>query len=309
MPTLAHIAIDLGIAAGMWIAINSLPHWWLCLLASPGIAILLFRNFSLMHEAVHGSASSSRPLNDCVGLYAGMLSLLPYDNWKSIHLSHHKWAGNIDHDPSMSLVRLYPSWPIWARRTLSALWRCWVPALAVLQYVVFWVHSLRLVPREKLTSRRLLSLGMPPLFWTALVLGSPPPVLWAAIVPGIFLYLLAVEVVNFPHHLELPQLHGDTRLSPQRQHQISRTCLYPRWFARYVVLNFNYHVEHHMYPFVPWHALDAIHAETASRLGQDYNTDPHWTWILKNRPRTLDDVLAASSTSSTPPSGTGSHEW
>jgi len=279
-------------AAGWWGAITAIPQWWMCAALSPVIAILLFRNFSLMHEAVHGSASSSRTFNDGVGLYAGMLSLLPFDNWRTIHLSHHQWAGNIERDPTMALVRLYPAWPVWARRSLSLLWRHWVPTLALLQYVVFWVHSLRLMPQGRLSGSRILSLALPPAFWITVFLAFPATVLWAGVVPGVVLYLLAVEVVNFPHHLELPQFQGSTKLPPPSQHQITRTCLYPRWFARFVVLNFNYHVEHHMYPYVPWYDLDSLHARIAAELGQAYNTDPQWAWILKNRPRSLEEVLA-----------------
>jgi fatty acid desaturase len=56
-----------------------------------------------------------------------------------------------------------------------------------------------------------------------------------------------------PQHLGLAEDVLDHRLN-------SRTiCLNP--VLRFVYWNMNYHVEHHMYPLVPYHALPALHAE------------------------------------------------
>jgi fatty acid desaturase len=37
-------------------------------------------------------------------------------------------------------------------------------------------------------------------------------------------------------------------------------------FSRFVYWNMNYHVEHHMFPMVPFHALPALHAEIKDDL-------------------------------------------
>ena len=36
--------------------------------------------------------------------------------------------------------------------------------------------------------------------------------------------------------------------------------------SRFVYWNMNYHVEHHMFPMVPFHALPALHAEIKDDL-------------------------------------------
>jgi fatty acid desaturase len=37
--------------------------------------------------------------------------------------------------------------------------------------------------------------------------------------------------------------------------------MYVNPFSRFVYWNMNYHVEHHMFPTVPYHALPALHEE------------------------------------------------
>ena len=39
---------------------------------------------------------------------------------------------------------------------------------------------------------------------------------------------------------------------------------------RFIYWNMNYHVEHHMFPMVPYHALPALHAEVADDLPVPY---------------------------------------
>jgi len=45
----------------------------------------------------------------------------------------------------------------------------------------------------------------------------------------------------------------------------SRTC-YMNPISRFIYWNMNYHVEHHMFPMVPYHALPALHEELKADL-------------------------------------------
>src|SRR5690606_35780940 len=79
-----------------------------------------------------------------------------------------------------------------------------------------------------------------------------------SVLPGLFLYLVMVEVINFPHHLELPQYEGEHKLKVWDQFLISRSCHYPKWFSHFVLNNFNLHAEHHLFPQAPWYMLDEL---------------------------------------------------
>lgn len=262
--------------------------------AIPLIATLIFRNFSMMHEAVHRAASKNSQINDWNGVFAGAVCLLPFEAWKKSHLEHHLWSGNIDKDPVMAIIRTFPKMPSALRQSLSLFWRAWFPMLACMQYVVFWALAMGIFLKKPESLRVAISLFSPALLWGVLFTVMPAHSVLEILAPSILLYFLAVEVVNLPHHLQLPQHGGDTKFPIWEQHQIARSCVYPKWFGRLVVLNFNYHIEHHMFPDVPWYHLEKLHREISKDLATAYNTDPYFSWILENKPKPISDVLKSS---------------
>jgi fatty acid desaturase len=244
-----------------------------------------------MHEAVHGAAAKGKFLNDLVGFAAGACCFLPYWPWRQSHLEHHYWTGNIEKDPVMVLLVVFPKFSKRLQSFFNFFWSRWFPVLTVIQLSVFWIISARMLLTQPKTPRMVLSVALPLVMWGTLFAVAPTSFVLGAVLPTLALYMLTIEVVNFPHHLQLPQYGGETKLPVWEQHKTARSCLYPRWFARLVVLNFNYHTEHHMFPDVPWYHLDQLHARLAPLLGAEHNVDPHFKWILENKPKDLLKVL------------------
>jgi fatty acid desaturase len=257
----------------------------------PLVTAVIFRGFAIMHEAVHGVVSKNRFINDLVGLIGGGFSMLPYESWKASHLQHHQWSGNIEKDPVMGLIIFYRGLSSPWQKVISAIWKCWIPIIGFLQHVVFWQLSAKIYLKQPRSLKVITSLLFPNLFWAALFYMVPLTFSLQVLVPSLFLYFVAVEVVNLPHHLELPQHHGDTKFLAWQQYQTARTCIYPKWFAQFFALNFNYHIEHHMFPDVPWYGLPALHQQVKQALGEAYNTDPHFSWILSNKPKSVNEVI------------------
>lgn len=69
---------------------------------------------------------------------------------------------------------------------------------------------------------------------------------------------------------------------------------------RFLYLNMNYHLEHHMFPTVPYHALPALHEEVKSSCPAPYpstwaaykelipallrqHREPEW-WVVRDIP-------------------------
>jgi fatty acid desaturase len=115
-----------------------------------------------------------------------------------------------------------------------------------------------------------------------------------AFVPGVLLYFLFVEIVNLPHHLALSHHHGQSRIAIWNQHENSRSCSYPRWLSNFIFLNFNYHIEHHLYPDLPWFYLEELQTRVSVALGSDYHFDPMFQWIISNRRIAFDSIIAVS---------------
>jgi acyl-lipid omega-6 desaturase (Delta-12 desaturase) len=93
------IAITLLPFAGLWLLSLAAVHfgyWELSLLlAVPGAAFLV-RLFMIQHDCGHGSFFRNRLANDWVGRVIGVLTLTPYDFWRSTHAAHHAHSGNLD---------------------------------------------------------------------------------------------------------------------------------------------------------------------------------------------------------------------
>jgi fatty acid desaturase len=53
-------------------------------------------------------------------------------------------------------------------------------------------------------------------------------------------------------------------------HRLNSRTIYMNRVLRFVYWNMNYHVEHHMFPMVPYHALPALHAEVLHDMPAPY---------------------------------------
>jgi omega-6 fatty acid desaturase (delta-12 desaturase) len=62
----------------------------------PLAAGFLVRVFLLQHECGHGTLFTRREANDWVGRFLGVLTLTPYDVWRTSHAHHHAGSGNLD---------------------------------------------------------------------------------------------------------------------------------------------------------------------------------------------------------------------
>jgi fatty acid desaturase len=53
-------------------------------------------------------------------------------------------------------------------------------------------------------------------------------------------------------------------------HRLNARTIYMNPVSRFLYWNMNYHVEHHMFPMVPYHALPELHAEVAHDMPVPY---------------------------------------
>ena len=165
-------------------------------LAIPLISIFMFRSFSLMHEAVHGLVSKNKKLNNFIGLVYGSFSALPFEPWKKSHLDHHFWSGNYQKDPVMALITILPKWSEKSIRVLNFLWQSWVPVLAFMQYVVFWLLSIKTTMSSKKSLSSVLNILVPLTLFASLVGFLSAATLLQVLAPAVVLYLMAVDVVK-----------------------------------------------------------------------------------------------------------------
>lgn len=235
---LAAIAICGGLIAAQ------LPGWPVLL---PVQGVLLVFLFTLEHEATHKTPFANERLNEVVGYLCGFVLLLPFQWFRYFHLAHHRWTNIAGKDPELSGEK-------------PATLKAWVWHVSGLPY---WIAEARLLfdlargrggadylPQPALP--RIIAEARWMLAGYALVLGSllvSPLLFWVWLLPVLLgqpalrLYLLAE--------------HGDC---PQVANMFENTrTTFTTALLRFLAWNMPYHVEHHVYPAVPFHQLPQLH--------------------------------------------------
>ncbi|UJF33554.1 fatty acid desaturase [Paenibacillus hexagrammi] len=91
----------------------------LTLLIAVVTAGFMVRTFILFHDCCHQSFFKSRLANDILGTITGVLTLVPYQQWKHTHAIHHATSSNLDKrgtgDMWLLTVDEYAESPLWRR--------------------------------------------------------------------------------------------------------------------------------------------------------------------------------------------------
>jgi fatty acid desaturase len=244
-PGLWHLAGHLGAVVLVAVLIAAgVPGWWLLL---PVQGVLIISLFMLEHEATHRTPFASDRLNDWAGRVAGFVILLPFEWFRYFHLAHHRWTNIAGKDPELASAKpeTLRAWvghvsglPYWGSqvRLMAAL----VRGRAEADYLPKG-SKVRIVAEARWMALGYLGLGLS-LVWS-------PVLLWVWIAPVILgqpflrLYLLAE--------------HGDC---PRVANMFENTrTTFTNRLVRWLAWNMPYHVEHHVWPAVPFHRLPEVH--------------------------------------------------
>ncbi len=249
------LAIHLGLlaAAGTltWLAFGT---WWLvAAMALQGIVQVAF--FAGLHECVHRTVFVSRRASDLVASAIGLIAVLPAGFFRRFHFAHHRFTQDPVLDPELAApkpetlgayLRYVSAWNYWrdrvrelCRHAAGRVDESFVPAGE--RAAVTWEA------RWHLTVYALAALAVALGRWEPLYLWFCPAILGQ---PFLRLYLLAE--------------HTGCALGPDMLANTRTT--FTAWPVRLLMWNMPYHVEHHVYPAVPFHALPRLHAEMAERL-------------------------------------------
>jgi fatty acid desaturase len=210
---------------------------------------------SRWHECGHGTAFKARWLNDIVYHVASFMIMREPTIWRWSHTRHHTNTIIVGLDPEIVATRPPKLFQI----ALYFLGITTVPK--VLRKLV--IHSGgRLTDEEKtfvpelewhkvyLVARIWLAIHAS-VIAVALWFGSWLPLMYVGVLPTMYGAWLAVYF-GLTQHVGMAEDVLDHRLN-------SRT-VYMNPVFRFIYWNMNYHVEHHIFPMVPYHALPRLHA-------------------------------------------------
>lgn len=255
--TLVWAALHVVLAAGgiyFWGGWIALP-FWLAYGVIYGSAC-----DSRWHECGHGTAFRTRWMNDVVYHVASFQIMRNPVNWRWSHARHHTDTIIVGRDPE--IVWMHP-----INLTLKALayvgiWDTWSSLLVLARNATG-----ELSPDEKDY--------IPESEW-------PKAVFWARVHMGVYAVVAAVAfgmlaagmgwmsaipplLIGGPriygcwHFVMTGLLQHGGLAEDVIDHRLNSRTLYLNPVSRWLYWNMNYHIEHHMFPMVPYHALPALH--------------------------------------------------
>ncbi len=230
------------------------PFWPLLILPQ---GILLAFLFTAEHEAIHDSAFASPWLNRLVANVCGFLVLVPPDWFRFFHFAHHRHTHDPARDPELGAAKPKTRRAYLIYLTGLPVWRDLAKAL--------WANAAgqdpgAFVPRNKLTLVR----GEARLFLTLYAVLALTALADLILGEGAFARLLFFTWL-LPIVLGAPFLRAylmaEHTLCPHEANMLVNTrTTYTNPLVRRLAWNMPYHVEHHVFPAVPFHQLPRLHA-------------------------------------------------
>jgi fatty acid desaturase len=242
------------------VAIALWPSWWSAPFFLAYGVLYGSASDSRWHECGHGTAFRTPWMNDAVYHIASFMIVRNPVTWRWSHARHHTDTYIVGRDPEIAVMRppdlarlvlnffgLIDAWKGWGRMLLNASGRLdpeeatFIPDSEkpkVVRVARVWVAIYAAVIALAVVTQSILPLmlvGLPRLYGA-----------WHHVMTGIL------------QHGGLADNVTDHRLN-------SRTVLMNP-ISRFIYWNMNYHIEHHMFPMVPYHRLPELHAKIAQDL-------------------------------------------
>lgn len=248
--TLLWFALLLGTAAGM---IALWGHWWALPFVIAYGVLYGSSSDSRWHECGHGTAFKTRWLNSVVYVVASFMLLREPTVWRWSHARHHTDTIIVGRDPEIAVPR--------PARVLNVLLNLFSlkSGPASLRQIILHARG-RLTPAE---ATFIPEMEQGKVFVVAR--------LYLAILIAVVIACIALRSVLPAMLIGLPTFYGAWLLvvfgttqhaglqEDVLDHRLNSRTVYMNPVFRFLYWNMNYHIEHHMYPMVPYHALPALH--------------------------------------------------
>lgn len=261
---LLQYALIVANAVAIW-QVKAAFGWGLALPFVVLQGFLISFQFMLVHETAHRTAFRSRWPNLLFGHISGAAIILPYEYYTEFHWDHHRYTQDPAKDPELVFRNPPSSLPL-LLFAFSGVTQVLKRLQLMLRHAVTGKVTVPWVPAAKhaliVREARLYILAYLALAALSVALGSSL-LLWVWVGP-----ILVGQLMLRPYLLSEHTGCGHTR-SAFENTRTTYTNALMRWFA----WNMPYHVEHHAYPSVPFHALPALNRLIDDRIqhkGQGY---------------------------------------
>ncbi len=209
---------------------------------------------SRWHECGHGTAFRTAWMNDAVYHIASFMVMRNPVSWRWSHSRHHTDTIIVGRDPEIALMR--PPALIF-----GALHFVGIPDIFFHFRILFNNALGRFSPDERdyIPAAELNKAT----FWARIHMAVyTAAIIWALVSWSLLpLILIGGPRIYGTWHMVMTGLlqHGGLAENVL-DHRLNSRTVYMNPISRWIYWNMNYHVEHHMFPMVPYHALPALHA-------------------------------------------------
>ncbi len=253
-PAIRDTIIWFALLAGAgWLGVATWGTWW----AVPVFAVygILYATpgDSRWHECGHGTAFKTPWMNEAVYQIASFMVLRSATPWRWSHTRHHTDTYIVGRDPEILTERP----PIWRILFMQVLHLYGGPR-ELKRFLLHCFGKVDAAEKEYIPPSEYKKTFLEARIYLLILLGVIAACIWqGSLLPAMLIGLpsfygvILMLLFGITQHLGLYDDVLDHRLN-------SRTMkLNP--VLRFLYWNMNYHVGHHMFPMVPYHALPALH--------------------------------------------------
>jgi len=257
----------------LWFALLGITGWlgyyfwgtWWCVPAFMAYGVLYgAASDSRWHECGHRTAFKTTWMNDVVYEMASFMVLRESTSWRWSHTRHHTDTIIVGRDPEISVPR--------PPDVLGLILSFFNIKGGPKEFYRIGLHCLgKMTPEEQTyvpESER------PRVYLIARI--------WALIYLGVIGLAIACKSFLPLMYIGLPTFYGGVYLifgltqhaglaEDVLDHRLNCRTVYMNPVFRFIYWNMNYHLEHHVFPMVPYHALAALHEEMKADTPPPYH--------------------------------------
>lgn len=210
---------------------------------------------SRWHECGHGTAFKTAWMNNAVYQIASFMDLRPPTPWRWSHARHHTDTYIVGRDPEIAMSRP----PVW-RVIFGQIFHLYGGTKDLKRTFLHCLGMLTDSEKDYVPTAEYRKT-----FWVSRI--------WVLIFAALITWCIMIESILPLMLVGLPTFYGPILLllfgltqhlglhEDVLDHRLNTRTIYINPLFRFLYWNMNYHIEHHMFPMVPYHALPALHQE------------------------------------------------
>jgi fatty acid desaturase len=209
---------------------------------------------SRWHECGHGTAFKTQWMNDAVYQLASFMIMRNPVTWRWSHTRHHTDTIIVGRDPEIAVMR--PPDLLRLLCNFFGLYDAWFAMGDMLRNAIGNISAAEQTFIPEMERRLAIRIAR---IWVAIYVATIALAVWSW-------SLLPLMVIGLPrlygawHHVMTGLLQHGGLADNVIDHRLNSRTVYMNPVSRFIYWNMNYHVEHHMFPMVPYHALPKLHA-------------------------------------------------